>query len=303
MTTSTTAKSSPRFVLKPSKEVSKKAKGILDAGTKDSVSSVAANGTVPQNDVIMDNTKSIADVHSNNWNESENIEDSERAATVAEPPIPSEDEIAAAPTSDEGAKANAALPVPLGNAYTVSKSNTSEISCLEGTVKDNEASQILVLCKNAFIKYSESFITFAYYLHLIKENEWYKLEEYGRHSTMSKFAKATFKLNHSQFYNYLNIWEFFGELGEGTTPKLKSDYKDYKLTQLIALCPLNEKERAAATADMTVQKIKSLGKKAEREPAQKRTERNLTDKQIRSFLKEILSEHSTAIFTITASWK
>lgn len=259
--------------------------------------SIVKEAPIPESDGVNIITSSSLD-QSNNWTNSDSMK-TDLIKEGAEVSVPTEAASLPAPTDSN---TEPALPVPDSKETNESIINAPATAGADDKI---EARHILDLCKDAFLRYSESFILFAYYLFMIKENAWYKLEDYGKHKSMSTFVKETFKLNHSHLYNYLKVWEYFGELSisDGTPePHLKQDYSNYKLTQLIALCPLKEEERAAATAAMTVQEIKKLRKKSDSTSSMKETKSSCCVKDAKAFITKILKEHKNVSFTITARW-
>jgi len=179
----------------------------------------------------------------------------------------------------------------------------------ETSQRNEEAATTLQLCKEAFIRFSEAFIVMAYCLYLIKEKEWFKLPYYGGYEDYVAFVRDTFKLKKSHLYNYLNIWKRFGELVERNgkpVPQLKTVYRDFKLTQLIALTALSEEQAAKATPDFTVEQIRQLKKKKAVNTATlsniRTSERHLSAKEAKAFLNSVLNEHKEASFTVTVTW-
>ena len=200
----------------------------------------------------------------------------------------------------------------LASITPISEGSTAVIPAImpasDASLEKKDAVDTLQLCKEAFIRLSEAFIVMAYCLSLIKEREWFKLPCYGSYEDYTVFIKETFKLKRSHLYNYLKIWKRFGERVESNgklVPRLKAAYRDFKLTQLLALTTLTEEQAAKVTPDFTVEQIRELKKKSTPNTVNnsKASGNHLSAKEARAFLNRVLKEHIKASFTVTVTWK
>lgn len=125
---------------------------------------------------------------------------------------------------------------------------------------------------------SSSFINVGWNLLKIKNNEYYKYDDY---ESIYEYALDRFNIRETTVKNLINIASKFLD----DTGNLLSDFKDYSYSQLIELSKINEKDYIDISPDMSVRELKEIKLESKLEDAKKEKFEELF-KNFFNFMKE-----------------
>lgn len=106
----------------------------------------------------------------------------------------------------------------------------------------------------------KSFLTIAFNLHWIRENQCYKLTG---HKNVYEYAEEKYGFKKTTCHNMIAIIENFAMRSEHDgriIEKIDECYKNFKMSQLVAMIGISEENRKGITADTPVRKIDEIRK-------------------------------------------
>lgn len=144
----------------------------------------------------------------------------------------------------------------------------NEIKEIQEEIQENDAalfkkadihrlSSLETQIEKGFQKASEAYFTIGSALWTIHHNGYYRINGF---KNIADYAYERFELSKSTSNNYIRVIDRFAQIDGGKVIGIQERFRPFSCSQLVAMLPFPPELIEKATPDMSVRKIKGLGK-------------------------------------------